>query len=299
MKRLKSVEALNLRNPRKWRRSHFLAAVAAVYLLFIAVKSRRFLQAADGGSDGLDRPLFNSAYHETLNRKLASDDSPPRPFNDPVVVRARSSYGRLTGEVMRRLNRPFAWSGNLTGLEAMARDAWNLGAKAWQELENYRVNETVGVGNLQDESKMESCPASVTFDEKNGRKLGLETEKMMLLPCGLEVGSSITVIGMPKNAHREFMPQLPRRGRGDGSVMVSQFMVELQGLKVVDGEDPPKILHFNPRLKGDWSKMPVIELNTCYRMQWGTSMRCDGLPSEDDGDTGLSLFKTVSDFNSL
>jgi len=41
-------------------------------------------------------------------------------------------------------------------------------------------------------------------------------------------------------------------------VMVSQFMIELQGLKSVDGEEPPKILHLNPRLKGDWSKQPVI-----------------------------------------
>lgn len=34
------------------------------------------------------------------------------------------------------------------------------------------------------------------------------------------------------------------------AVKVSQFM-ELQGLKAVEGEDPPRILHFNPRLNGD------------------------------------------------
>ena len=37
----------------------------------------------------------------------------------------------------------------------------------------------------------------------------------------------------------------------------------------VDGEAPPRILHFNPRLKGDWTGRPVVEQNTCYRMQWG------------------------------
>ena len=63
-------------------------------------------------------------------------------------------------------------------------------------------------------------------------------------------------------------------------VSVSQFVVELQGLKSVEGEDPPKILHLNPRLRGDWSKRPVIEHNNCYRMHWGTAQRCDGLPSE-------------------
>jgi hypothetical protein len=44
--------------------------------------------------------------------------------------------------------------------------------------------------------------------------------------------------------------------------MVSQFMVDLQGLRAVDGEDPPHVLHFNSRLRGDWSGRPVIEHNT-------------------------------------
>ena len=59
-------------------------------------------------------------------------------------------------------------------------------------------------------------------------------------------------------------------------------MVGLQGLKSVGGEAPPKILHLNPRIRGDWSRQPVIEHNTCYRMHWGTSQRCDGLPSGDE-----------------
>ncbi|PUZ57900.1 hypothetical protein GQ55_5G466400 [Panicum hallii var. hallii] len=64
--------------------------------------------------------------------------------------------------------------------------------------------------------------------------------------------------------------------------MVSQFMMELQGLKTVDSEDPPRILHFNPRLRGDWSGKPVIEQNTCYCMQWGTPLRCEGWRSRAD-----------------
>nr|GMC50643.1 hydroxyproline O-galactosyltransferase GALT6-like [Ipomoea batatas] len=57
------------------------------------------------------------------------------------------------------------------------------------------------------------------------------------------------------------------------------------GLKAVDGEEPPRILHFNPRLKGDFSGKPVIELNTCYRMQWGTAQRCEGWQSKNDQKT--------------
>jgi hypothetical protein len=74
--------------------------------------------------------------------------------------------------------------------------------------------------------------------------------------------------------------------QGDGTVMVSQFVVELQGLRAVDGEDPPRILHLNPRLRGDWSQHPILEHNTCYRMQWGTAQRCDGTPSNDNDDKG-------------
>ncbi|XP_037436662.1 hydroxyproline O-galactosyltransferase GALT5-like [Triticum dicoccoides] len=73
--------------------------------------------------------------------------------------------------------------------------------------------------------------------------------------------------------------------------MVSQFMMELQGLKTVDGEDPPRILHFNPRLRGDWSGKPVIEQNTCYRMQWGTSLRCEGWMSRADEETVDGMVK--------
>lgn len=109
--------------------------------------------------------------------------------------------------------------------------------------------------------------------------------KVMLLPCGMKVGTAVTVVGTPRLAHQEYVA----RG-GDRTVMVSQFAVELQGLRAVDGEEPPKILHFNPRLQGDWSWRPVIEHNTGYRMQWGKAMRCDGIASKDDDDTGIKPF---------
>jgi hypothetical protein len=89
------------------------------------------------------------------------------------------------------------------------------------------------------------------------------------------------------------VPQLARLRKGDAMVMVSQFMVELQGLKSVDGEEPPKILHVNPRLKGDWSKRPVIEHNTCYRMQWGKAQRCDGVPAKSDEDILGKIYHAI------
>ena len=91
-------------------------------------------------------------------------------------------------------------------------------------------------------------------------------------------------MGKPRQAHVDWSPFVK-----DGQyqyVMVAQFVMELQRLRIVDGEDPVRMLHFNPRLKGDWSEKPVIELNTCYRMQWGTSLRCDGRKSMADDETG-------------
>ncbi|KAL2321913.1 hypothetical protein Fmac_026292 [Flemingia macrophylla] len=116
------------------------------------------------------------------------------------------------------------------------------------------------------------CPrsASVSGPEFLGRG------SVMVIPCGLTLGSHVTVVGKPLRAAR-------RR--------TCQFVMELQGLETVEGEEPPRVLHFNPRLKGDWSGKPVIELNTCYRMHWGSALRCDGWKSRAGEDTVDGLVK--------
>ncbi|PKA57001.1 putative beta-1,3-galactosyltransferase 20 [Apostasia shenzhenica] len=282
MKRSKSVEVLV---GRRWRLSHILFVVAAVYLLIIAVKFRNILEiiglmSGDRSFAGLDhpaaefevgevrRPLFGSG-HDSLHRRLEDGDPPRKPGIDPRVLRA--------GAMLQKQRQ---WGGNLTELERMAHEAWALGSKAWDEVGKFEDNGDLDPSALL-ERKQEPCPLSVSMG-KDEKSTG---ESLMFLPCGLEVGSSITVIGTPHHAHQEYVPQLARLRNGDGTVWVSQFIVELQGLKAVDGEEPPKILHFNPRLKGDWGHRPLIEHNTCYRMQWGKAMRCDGLASKDDDDT--------------
>ncbi|XP_044971961.1 hydroxyproline O-galactosyltransferase GALT6-like isoform X1 [Hordeum vulgare subsp. vulgare] len=95
----------------------------------------------------------------------------------------------------------------------------------------------------------------------------------------------------PHATHPERDPKIAQLREGEEPLMVSQFMMELQGLKTVDGEDPPRILHFNPRLHDDWSGKPVIEQNTCYRMQWGTSLRCEGWMSRVDEETVDGMVK--------
>ncbi|KAL6893678.1 hypothetical protein ACP4OV_007776 [Aristida adscensionis] len=117
------------------------------------------------------------------------------------------------------------------------------------------------------------CPPSVA---RSGAQLpGAGGGGVLLpLPCGLALGSHVTVVGKP------------RRGpRGRGAAAVAQFAVELRSEG--DGDAARRILHFNPRLRGDWSGRPVIEQNTRFRGQWGPALRCDGrrsLPYEETVD---------------
>ncbi|KAF5752712.1 Galactosyltransferase family protein isoform 1 [Tripterygium wilfordii] len=301
MKRSKSEPS----TVRRFRLSHLLFGIAAIYLLFLGFKFQHFLELAamlsgddsyvglDGSMVGeneevdLSKRFFGSAYKDTLHREVEDNqnhNAPLMPKKEHTGEEKRGpprsikpiqhKYGRITGEIMRQRNR----TSDLSVLERMVDEAWTLGSKAWEEVEDFDIGDS-GEGTML-EGKPESCPL---WTSASGNELAAG-ERLMFLPCGLAAGSSITVVGTPHNAHQEYVPQLVRLRRRDGLVMVSQFMVELQGLKAVDGEDPPKILHLNPRLKGDWSQRPVIEHNTCYRMQWGAAQRCDGLPSKNDED---------------
>ncbi|KAF9679375.1 hypothetical protein SADUNF_Sadunf06G0008600 [Salix dunnii] len=302
MKRLKNEPS----STRRCKLSHMLLGVGALYLVFLALKFPHFLEIASmlSGDDsyvGLDsssmvkdvedsdlsKPSYTSVYKDSFHRKLEDNqnqNAPMMPSKGPLeeekgggsktLKPLQYRYGRITGEIMRRRNATM----NLSPLERMAAEAWLLGLKAWEAVEKYD-GEEIGQSLLY-EGKIESCPLWVSM---SGEELA-GGDKMMFLPCGLAAGSSVTVVGTPHHAHQEYVPQLARLRNGDGIVMVSQFMIELQGLKSVEGEDPPKILHLNPRLRGDWSQHPVIEHNTCYRMQWGTAQRCDGMPSKKDED---------------
>ncbi|XP_028763411.1 hydroxyproline O-galactosyltransferase GALT6-like [Neltuma alba] len=154
-----------------------------------------------------------------------------------------------------------------------AKNAWIMGKKIWEELETLN-SRTIP---KKAEHQSESCPPSISLSGSEFQARGL----VMVLPCGLTLGSHITVVGKPQVINPGVAPR----------VAASQFVMELQGLKIVDGEDPPRILHYNPRLKGDWSRKPVIEQNTRYRMHWGSAQRCDGWKSKADEETVDGLVK--------
>lgn len=286
---------------RRFKISYILLSAAALYLIIFLVKFPEFWESAtilsgddNDGFDGFSLSdkddagiakshVSSDGFHRILQNNENQAD-PVNPQAEALVEEAgndhsvpkssKRQYGRITAEVLRRMNK----ATNFSGLHKMADEARALGLKAWEEASKYDEKE-IDMSTIL-EGKPESCPSWVSM---SGEEFGKQ-DLLMFLPCGLAAGSSITLIGTPQHAHQEYVPQLAKMRADDGLVLVSQFMVELQGLKAVNGEDPPKILHLNPRLRGDWSHNQVIEHNTCYRMQWGTAQRCDGLPSKGDED---------------
>ncbi|KAH9297814.1 hypothetical protein KI387_029496, partial [Taxus chinensis] len=209
-----------------------------------------------------DKTWLQSHYKNPLHEENEINNAPVRPSKD--------SFPIMGGPVSIETDQ----TKELSQIERSALEAWTLGLNAWEELGAIVEDGTATV------DRIESCPGAISM---KGSEI-LKSGKVMRLPCGLRVGSSITLVGRPRKAHEEKDPKISALN-GANSLLVSQFMIELQGLNVVDGEDPPRILHFNPRLKGDWSGRPVIELNTCYRMQWASAQRCDGWRSKEEDET--------------
>ncbi|XP_047154403.1 hydroxyproline O-galactosyltransferase GALT6-like [Vigna umbellata] len=218
----------------------------------------------------------------TRTHKLLSEedsllkDSPARPLKTVSNADSPSQLARrsvISGLVLN--DAVFESNGNDGSLELykLVKHARQMGRRLWADLESGNLRTVVS----KPENRSSSCPGSVSLSGKDA--LGV-----VPLPCGLTLGSHVTIVGKPLAARPDFESNIAVVKENE-PVMVSQFVVELQGLKTVDGEEPPRVFHFNPRLMGDWSGKPVIELNTCYRMQWGSALRCDGWKSKADDDT--------------
>ncbi|KAK1433770.1 hypothetical protein QVD17_10687 [Tagetes erecta] len=276
---------------RKKRSIQFLIGLGVLYLLMVVLEapfvSKTVNQEDNDGSisffftDNVSTKPYVLDSEEELQEKKA----PIRPLNVPQIVAKTpmNSRGfRKTREFNSLSTLSFdvsSLNGELNfgfgGIQKSAKEAFLVGKKVWEEIELGKVNLP-----LENRTTNESCPNSITLSGSVFRSKG----SIIVLPCGMTLGSHVTLVGRPREAHPEQDPKISLLKSGQ-YLMVSQFMMELQGLKTVDGEDPPRILHFNPRLKGDWSGKPVIEQNTCYRMQWGSAHRCEGWRSRSDEET--------------
>ncbi|KAJ4747099.1 hypothetical protein LUZ62_052469 [Rhynchospora pubera] len=203
--------------------------------------------------------------------------SPVRPSKLPR--RLRLPQQRQTPLTVSSLQ--FNRTGYGSGLEKSALDAWRLGSKLLDELKSSPSAISPLPPLPQKTQPLEKCLASLSI---TGAQL-LEQKNLIELPCGMTLGSHITLVARPRAAHEEYDPKIKELRPGEKAALVSQFRMELLGMRMVDGEEPPRILHFNPRIKGDFSGRPVIEQNTCYRMQWAVPLRCEGWESNAGEDT--------------
>ena len=250
----------------RWRAIEGLAAVLLLYAVLVfalespLVSNRTPGGGGGGGGGGGSHPLHLDGAEER--------SAPARPEKEPrpASVSGPSSGGisrMVSGLQLRLLN-----SSRSGPLRRPIADAVAGGARVFSELQNLDPAAAVAPPSRAEADESSVCTQSIVLTAKEFRERGRVVE----LPCGLTLGSHITVAATPRAAHAEGDPKIALLREGEQPIMVSQFMMELQGLKTVDDEDPLRILHFNPRLRGDWSGKSAIEQNTCYRMQLtGTS----------------------------
>ncbi|KAF8390323.1 hypothetical protein HHK36_024848 [Tetracentron sinense] len=274
-----------------------LIGVGFLYIILMSLEIPFVFRSGFGAVSGenFDEFLNDALSHPfklDSEEEMEEKDAPIRPSKVPFMVsqgpfqpsqqrkpeRRIGEYKAMSGLIFHEFSFNSSSKKELSGLQKFAKDAWEVGTKLWEELKLEKISVH---GVKKTENRSESCLHSISLSGSEFHDRG----KIMVLPCGLMLGSHITLVGKPIPAHREYDPKIALLKEGDQPVMVSQFMMELQGLKTVDGEDPPRILHLNPRLKGDWSGKPVIEQNTCYRMQWGSALRCEGWKSRADEET--------------
>lgn len=236
-----------------------------LYILLMSLEIPLVLKTGLGFGSPEDEPTNDLISHPIITDSLISES-----FSSSSRRRTTQVSGLFFDETA---------IGESSELQRTAKKAFILGKNMWTELESGKIQ--LETHNLH-ENVSNSCKNSFSVSREEFLKMGSTVE----IPCGLTLGSHLTVVGKPMWAHVERDPKIALVREGDdGGVMVSQFMMELVGLRTVDGEDPPRVLHFNPRLKGDFSGRPVIEQNTCYRMQWGSSLRCEGWRSKADEET--------------
>lgn len=278
---MKRAKLETFASPSRLRLLQLLTGVAFLCLLFISFEIPLVSQSGSR-SDSID-DAFES-LGDALPRvvPLGTGDELAHKDNrrQRTSKRRMREFNKVSGLVFNEsIFNSKAGKDKFLELHKEAKQACVVGKKLWDELQSGKIEFDT---ETRPENLSKSCPHSISLSGNEFR----DQNRVVVIPCGLTLGSHITVVGTPRWAYAEYNPKISMLKEGDDSVMVSQFMIELHGLKTVDREEPPRILHFNPRLKGDWSGKPVIEQNTCYRMQWGSALRCEGWKSRADEETG-------------
>lgn len=259
----------------------FMMGLLAVYLILVSFEIPMVLKTGLGLESPEGEPavtfLSNPIIRTQNDNQFSRQDMESRVFFLPD--RKMGEFRKISGLIFDDNEYDGTSKGEFSELHRVARDAFLLGKKVLKDLQSRKF--LLEAEKRIPKQDAEPCPNSALLSGDDFAKKG----KLMVIPCGLSLGSHVTVVGKPQWAQMVNDSKIAMVTESRENTMESQFIMELQGLSAVDGEDPPRILHFNPRLKGDWSSHPVIEQNTCYRMQWGSAQRCEGWKSRADEET--------------
>ncbi|KAJ8441346.1 hypothetical protein Cgig2_024858 [Carnegiea gigantea] len=135
-----------------------------------------------------------------------------------------------------------------------ALEATEEASNVWDGLMTVVEGEKLYVNDTSTRAKEKHCPHYLS--KMNASELN-NSNFRLLVPCGLTQGSSITIIGIPNG-------------------LLGNFRIDLTGEKIPGEPEPPIILHYNVRLRGDkLTDDPVIVQNTwTVAHDWGKEERC-------------------------
>ncbi|KAL9226272.1 hypothetical protein vseg_002104 [Gypsophila vaccaria] len=247
--KMKYSKVDSMTSPSRLRSFHLL--ITFLILLYVFLMTSQF-------------PVFFRSADRNAHRSRFLNETPPK-------LHKKTPSRLLSTLVFRRREN------DKTSIHATASVAWAQGGRLWAQVSSPRAQLSPRGSKPP---KTFRCPQYVyrNVSEMEGEKFSGEVK----LPCGMRIGSHVTVVGKPKLAHHVDEASISLMK----NVLVSQFMVELRKEgRGVGTAETTRLLHFNPRIRGDWSEYPVIEMNNCFRGQWGAAVRCDGWASSPDEGT--------------
>ena len=239
-------------------------SIAAFSLVIV-----RYLIAMSSSTSGISRyQILETNPLEWLNRPVEAKETIPGAAATDASTSNSSDFRSSSPEVFQWLE---TWNqmkqlSNITNGLPHASEAINDGRTAWENLTASAHN-----ASYKQRKKERLCPYSIRRMDASKS----ETDSFTIdVPCGLIVGSSITLIGTP-------------------GVLSGNFWIDLVGTALPGEYEKPTVLQYNVRLNGDKiTKDPVIVQNTFTANNgWGVEDRCPSTNSNNatQGTSNFSL----------
>jgi len=229
-------------------------SIAAFSLVIV-----RYLIAMSSSTSGISRyQILETNPLEWLNRPVEAKETIPGAAATDASTSNSSDFRSSSPEVFQWLD---TWNqmkqlSSITNGLPHASEAINDGRTAWGNLTASAHN-----ASYQHREKERLCPYSIRRMDASKS----ETDSSTIgVPCGLIVGSSITLIGTP-------------------GVLSGNFWIDLVGAALPGEPEKPTVLQYNVRLYGDKiTKDPVILQNTFTANNgWGVEDRCPSTNSNN------------------